>query len=235
MSISILRPPTNLADVVSVVIESTALEKLRKRKLFSYVVDHDTGDAPNPYFDVCTLCICKYRESLEKRKNVVELADKGDWVIGTGGVDLLKSAGNGKLIYAMRVTDKMTLEEYFTSPDYKCKKPRLNGDHKYGDNFEPLTDFDKHKRFVLISEHFYYFGRNAIRIPQKRFPHLEKKGRWFRSDFDDAYIARFEKWLAKRAKPGKHGEPCLQWASHEREECPRCPEGAERNDRGSCA
>lgn len=44
-----------------------------------------------------------------------------------------------------------------------------------GDNFEPRTDFEKHARFVLVSEHFYYFGRDAISIPKKQFPGLEKK------------------------------------------------------------
>lgn len=69
-----------------------------------------------------------------------------------------------------------------------------NGD-KFGDNIEPQTDFEKHERFVLISEHFYYFGRNAIPIPKKRFPGVEKKGQGFKSRFDEQYVARFVKWI----------------------------------------
>lgn len=194
-------------------------------RLFSYVVDHDTGDAPNPYFGVCTLCLCKHRGSPDKPKNIVELARKGDWVVGTGGADQRKSAGHGRLIYAMKVTDKITLEEYFRTPRFKCKKPRSDGNYKYGDNFLPRTDFEKHEKFVLISKRFYYFGRNAIRIPGARFPHLEKQGRGFRSDFDEAYLERFLKWLEQEvgARPGRHGEPCKQWRDSWLESaCTRC-------------
>ena len=35
----------------------------------------------------------------------MELAEEGDWIAGTGGADLSKSAGHGKLIYAMRVDE----------------------------------------------------------------------------------------------------------------------------------
>lgn len=68
-------------------------------KLFSYVVDHDNGFAPNPYYGVCTLAHCKFGR--KGYKNAVELAKVGDWVVGTGGKGK-KSAGHGKLIYAMR-------------------------------------------------------------------------------------------------------------------------------------
>lgn len=198
----------------------------QKSRLFSYVVDHDTGDAPNPYFGYCTLCACKYRDSPGKPKNVVEQAQIGHWIVGTGGADLRKSAGNGKIVYAMKVTDKMTLHEYFTSAEFACKKFRPTGNHRYGDNIEPRTEFDKHERFVLISEQFYYFGRNAISIPKKRFPHLEKKGRWFRSDFDEAYIAGFAKWIEAEVgkQPGRHGDPCLQIPERKK----KCPSRAKR-------
>ena len=60
-------------------------------KIYSYIVDHDDGKEPNPYFGTCTLCRCKFSKSLERTrgikgtKNIVELAKEGDWVIGTGG------------------------------------------------------------------------------------------------------------------------------------------------------
>jgi hypothetical protein len=203
----------------------TALNAHRKPKLYSYVVEHDTGDAPNPYFGICTLCICKYRDSPGKPKNIVELAGKGDWVVGTGGVDCRKSAGHGKVVYAMKVTDKMTLQEYFTSADFACKKLRPNGDYRYGDNVEPRTEFDMHERFVLVSEHFYYFGRSAISIPKKRFPGLEKKGQGFKSRFDEAYIASFVKWIENEVGrgPGKHGEPSLRLTVRNQMKCNPCP------------
>ncbi|MDP2998203.1 MAG: hypothetical protein Q8N47_12005 [Bryobacterales bacterium] len=132
-------------------------------KLYSYVVDHDTGLAPNPHFGVCTLCRCKYRKCPTKPRNIVELAEVGDWVEGTGGADKKKSAGHGKLVYAMRVDKKLTREEYYTCPRFKARE----------DNEPPKGDSERHGQFVLISRHFYYFGAKAITIP---FRKLEKSG-----------------------------------------------------------
>lgn len=180
--------------------------------LFSYVVDHDYGYAPNPYHGVCTLCRCKYRKSPEKAKSIVELAEKGDWVVGTGGA-AGKSAGHGKIVYAMQVEEKLTRKEYYASPRFKPKKPRPKGtyEQQQGDNKPPKNSFEKREQFVLISRRrFYYFGRNAILIDHKQFPSLEKKGPGFRKDFEESYIARFVKWITRK-KLGIHGEP---WMKH---------------------
>jgi hypothetical protein len=182
--------------------------------LFSYVVEHDRGHAPNPYFGVCTLCRCKCRASRKAHKNVVERAKPGDWVVGTGGSNGKKSAGHGKLVYAMRVEQKLTRAEYYAS-GFESKKPVMGGSQEQllGDNLLPKNSFERHEQFVLISRRrFYYFGRNAISIPQK-FHNLEKKGPSFKyREFDEAYVARFEKWIT-RNKPGILGEPCMKGSS----------------------
>jgi len=180
-------------------------------KLFSYVVQHDTGYAPNPYFGICTLCRCKYRGCAKKPKNVVELAKEGNWVVGTGGASQ-RSAGHGKLVYAMRVDKTLTREQYYACPRFAKKKPVENGTYQQrrGDNKRPRTRFERREQFALISRHFYYFGANAIAIPKKDFPHLEKRGPGFRSDFDEKYIDRFVTWLEKGYKTGKQGEPCMK-------------------------
>jgi hypothetical protein len=77
-------------------------------KLYSYVVDHDHGFAPNPFGGFCTLVKCKYGS---KKCNIVEMAEEEDWIAGTGGVKA-ESAGHGKLIYAMRVDEKIPLADY---------------------------------------------------------------------------------------------------------------------------
>ncbi len=180
-------------------------------KLYSYVVEHDTGHAPNPYFGLCTLCRCKYRKRPGNPSNIVELAEKGDWIVGTGGANRKKSAGNGKLVYAMRVDERCTRLKYWSDRRFARKKARQSGtcEQKQGDNIQPVKDFEKHGQFVLISRHFYYFGAKAIDIP-KKFSDIEKKGPGFKSSFDSAYIGRFVKWLERRGKPGKYGEPCLK-------------------------
>jgi hypothetical protein len=183
---------------------------MRKIRHFSYVVEHDTGEAPNPYHGFCTLCLCKYRESRKKPSNVVELAEKGDWVIGTGGANPQRSAGNGKLVYAMRVHKKITLEKYHAARAYTCKKPSPTSGfaQQRGDNKSPKNSFERKKRFVLISRHFYYFGENAKAIPLSKRPHLEKTGPGFRY-LSEGCARWFEKWI-KRFKRGKHGEPCMK-------------------------
>src|SRR5580700_5277478 len=122
------------------------------RQLFSYVVDHDNGFAPNPFGGLCTLAKCKYGS--HGRRNVVELADVGDWIIGTGGTCGLRrgeSAGVGKLIYAMRVDRKLPLSTYCS--EYGAARIDAQDDHVVMEG-----------RFALISKHFFYFGRNAVDI-----------------------------------------------------------------------
>src|ERR1700741_1483375 len=151
---------------------------MNRRRLFSYVVEHDTGEAPNPYFGFCTLCLCKFRESPTKPRNVVELAQEGDWILGTGGANSKKSGGNGTLVYAMKVDRKITLGEYYSNPAYACKKPAQNGSfsRQRGDNKRPRSPFERQRRFVLISRHFYYFGDKAKAIPLSKRRHVEKRG-----------------------------------------------------------
>jgi hypothetical protein len=168
------------------------------------VVDHDDGKEPNPYFGTCTLCRCKFSKKRGKR-NIVELAAdrvlNGEeiWVIGTGGKSK-RSAGNGTLIYVMRVDERLTREEF-------CKKyPKKNSD-------PPKSSFEKHEQFALVSRHFWYFGAKAKVIPD-RFKReklngfkLEKKGQGFRCiDPDDFNL--FLEWLKRQGEPGKYGEPC---------------------------
>src|ERR1019366_7813685 len=108
-------------------------------KLFSSVVDHDYGYAPCPFGGFCTLAKCKYGTS---KRNIVEMASVGDWIAGTGGVDLRKSAGHGKLIYAMRVDEVVPLGDY-------C------GAHR-GDRIDAAHDIGEEGRFALISHHYFY-------------------------------------------------------------------------------
>jgi hypothetical protein len=175
-------------------------------KLYSYVVEHDTGHAPNPYSRTCTLCRCKFRKHPTRPRNVVELAEVGDWVIGTGGADKRKSAGHGMLVYAMRVDEKLTRGHYYACPLFAEKKRKA----VQGDNERPKNDFEKREQFVLISRHFYYFGASAIAIPKEAPRNLEKRGPGFRCDFAPADVRRFVEWLEKHCKRGKQGDPCQE-------------------------
>lgn len=194
-------------------------------KVFSYVVDHDNGFAPNPYFGACTLCGCKF----EGGKNIVQLAKEGDWVIGTGGKSK-RSVGNGKLVYAMRVDKRISRWDYFNGNEFAKKRPLKGGkyEQKCGDNLDPRLDEKernafwkqeprlsdrKEKQFVLISRYFWYFGARAKPIPKKFMsekPHgfrLEKRGPGFRNHFEQTEIDMFLEWLEKQVMPTEPYEP----------------------------
>ena len=164
-------------------------------RLFSYVVDHDYGFAPNPDGGLCTLAKCKFGT---KRRNITELADPGDWVIGTGGASA-DSAGHGKLVYAMRVDQIIPLAIYCT-------------DERFMGRVDSELDIDCTGRFALLSRHFFYFGRNAIDIadiPKRHLDHpLEKKGPRYRSDFSEPFIEELAAWLERTFETGIHGLPC---------------------------
>lgn len=93
--------------------------------LHTYVVLHDSGFAPNPSHGYCTLATCK--------PNIRKSADVGDWVVGTGS--LTKNDPEERLIYAMRVDEVLTYDEYFSDERFEAKKP-LSGDdyEENGDN-----------------------------------------------------------------------------------------------------
>nr|VFJ59871.1 MAG: hypothetical protein BECKDK2373B_GA0170837_10879 [Candidatus Kentron sp. DK] len=94
-------------------------------KLFSYIVAHDYGFAPNPFFGVCTLATCK--------PIIRRTATIGDWIIGTGSS---KNRKQGSIVYVMRITEKMTFNEYWRDERFLRKRPNLRGSKKqaFGDN-----------------------------------------------------------------------------------------------------
>ena len=94
-------------------------------RLHSYVVARDYGFAPNPFFGVCTLATCK--------PIIRSVAAIGDWVMGTGSKQWNREH---HVVYAMRVTESMTFEQYWNDPRFQKKKPNLRGSKKqaFGDN-----------------------------------------------------------------------------------------------------
>jgi hypothetical protein len=172
-------------------------------RLFSYVVEHDYCLSPNPSGGFCTLAFCKF--SMSARRNIVELAEPGDWIVGTGGAGP-DSAGHGRLIYAMRVTEKLTLRDYFRDPRF-CQRA--------GNLVELAGQTDM---FALVSDHFYYFGATAPKLAKRHvdFP-IEKRGPGFRSRFPESFIADFVLWLEDRYDIGIHGSPCVNCSEGDEE------------------
>lgn len=199
--------------------------------LFSYKLDHDFGIAPNPFGEYCTLAVCK--SGIRSNKNL----QVDDWIIGTGSA-ALKNINH--LIYAMKLEEKITFQEYWEDSRFQYKKPRLNGSlvQLYGDNIyhqEPKTNkwiqenaahsleggvtnkqhlaSDVSGEFVLISREFYYFGNNCPLIPDE-YQDVCSKGRnmmW--KKIPEKAKTGFIQWLTQNYSIGIHGDP-INWKEH---------------------
>ncbi len=149
--------------------------------LFSYVLDHDYGFAPNPFFGVCTLATCKPK--IRDRVSV------GDYVMGTG---CAKRKRSGRLVYMMRVDEITAYNDYWADERFRRKRPTEGRGtaHAFGDNIyhqedgawqqarsfhslpdgrpNPLNrDHDTGSDRVLIGREFVYFGESGPMVPQR--------------------------------------------------------------------
>ena len=190
-------------------------------KVFSYVVDRDIGFAPNPFFGFCTLATCK--------PDIRKFAKVEDWIIGTSSTTENKPK---HIVFAMKVTEKMTFNEYWNDSRFTNKKPFLSGSRKYqyGDNIyyqenkkwlqlpshhteedgsPNLLNIKKDTKsdYVLISNHYYYFGNNSILIPTD-LEQIIKKRRGFRYVNTKLNKKLFD--LLEKHSLGIHGNP-LEW------------------------
>ena len=199
--------------------------------MFSYKIEHDFGLAPNPFWGVMTLAVCKGKIRRHKKLQI------GDWIIGTGS-QKLKNLNH--IIYAMRVDEKITFDAYWEDPRFEIKRPQMKGSlaQIYGDNFYHMVDgtvvqeFSAHSnadgtpntihrnrdwagKYVLISNHFYYFGNMQPEIPlQLRGVCCNSRDYHYR-DISDKLKAAFLQWLEENFKLGINGEP-INWRQYRR-------------------
>lgn len=197
-------------------------------KLYSYVVARDFGFAPNPFFGTCTLATCK-----PKIRRVAKL---NDWVVGTGCADRNR---RGTLVYAMRITEALTFEQYSADPRFDRKKPNLCGSKKlaFGDNIywrdgQDWQQLDSHHSHadgsrnlanvkndtqtnrVLLSTDFAYFGGEGPEIPT-RFRNFGGADvcalRHHKCRFPAALTQEFVNWFRSLGVNGFIGRP-LDWS-----------------------
>jgi hypothetical protein len=148
--------------------------------LYTYCLRFDDGAAPNPYWGVCTLVICK--------PVIRRTAKVGDWVVGLGSANESGRDLSRHVIYAMQVTQKLELSEYDTycgehlpgkfpdlsSQDFRRRVGDCIYDYAHGEepflrpsvHNEPNRKTDLGGENALLSDHFYYFGTSAIELPE---------------------------------------------------------------------
>jgi hypothetical protein len=198
-------------------------------RIYSYVLRIDDGAAPNPFWGLCTLTICKPAI----RRN----AQIGDWVIGTGSKNTKLKDGktydfSDSIVYAMKITDKKSLSEYdefcknhLTNkiPKWKTKDWKLRvGDciYDYSTNSEPTIRKGVHNESnrqrdlgghnSLLSDHFYYFGVEARLLPTE-LKELIKKNQGHKKIEKPDLIQEFEKWIKQFKKNKVYADPQMRW------------------------
>lgn len=188
-------------------------------KLYTYVVRHDTGFAPNPYHGFLTLACCK--------PLIRQSAKVGDWIMGGGSV----ATGRGaQLVYVMQVSEALTFEEYWDDPRFKAKKPCIDARFEdwVGDNIYPDAhgtqqlpsmhseagcspcedDMDKDLSVdrVLVGERFVYWGDDGPLKPHfPTEPLYFDRGHKFR--YKPQLVSEFLEWVESLTEWGVQGSP----------------------------
>lgn len=174
-------------------------------RLFSYCIPYDDGAAPNPYGGICTLAICKPR--------IRSVAKIGDWIVGTGSI---KSGFANQVVYAMKVTGKMSMKKYdaLCREKYPSKIPdwyhksdysKRVGDCIYDFSVQPPLlrkgvhsegnrKTDLGGKNALISDHFYYFGNQPKPLPKDLLP-IVNQTQGHKSNLNKPYFEEFVKWI----------------------------------------
>ncbi|WNG13913.1 hypothetical protein [Cystobacter fuscus] len=175
--------------------------------LFSYCIPIDDGAAPNPFWGVCTLVICK--------PAIRRVAQVGDWIVGTGSRRSPIGDVATKVVYAMCVTEKLTMQAYnaWTRQKLPEKIPDWgNADHRrrLGDSIYDFTVYpyvirksvhdernrerDLGGKYALLSTHFFYFGDKPIELPEDLHK-IIRAGQGHLRIHDPEVVDRFIAWI----------------------------------------
>lgn len=188
--------------------------KKRQQSVFSHVVVHDYGFAPNPYGGFLSIATCKPR--------IRSSAHVGDWVVGVGSV---KTVGGESVVYAALVNEIVPIDVYGSEERFAIKRPVFRAEpwRQVGDSVYYRNDAaewsrrpslhnashvktDLSGKRVLLAQEFYYFGATAPLLPEV-LTTLAKPGRGHRRFTDRDLIVNLANWLRSTFESGILGEP----------------------------
>ncbi len=182
--------------------------------LYTYVMQHDAGLAPNPFWGTCTLAVCTPNHQGSRAKG-------GDWIAGVSD----KRRGY-QLIYAMEVDQRVHMNDYFSDERFIAKRPILDGtaQQRCGDNFYSFnaggrwtqhpnryhtgSEFlaqDTRNPWVFVARDFWYLGRKAIDMPTEFLPMFG--GRGARVSHPPELVASFKAWVQASLRKGMSALP----------------------------
>jgi hypothetical protein len=155
-----------------------------------------------------TLAICK--------PDIRRAAREGDWIAGLGSKDAPSGDFQGRLVYAMRVEEILSLRGYDinAATRWPHRIPNVNsgdlserlGDciYDYSRGKTPIQRPGVHGREnietdlsgqnVLISRDFYYFGRRAIMLPDDLLS-ICHQTQGHKSNANDPHLGSFVQWI----------------------------------------
>ena len=190
------------------------IPKKREQSVYSHVVVHDYGFAPNPYGGLLSIATCKPR--------IRSSAHLGDWVVGVGST---KTVGGERVVYAALVNEIVPMEVYGSEERFLVKRPVFRaetwqqvGDSVYYRNDSgdwarrpSLHDASHVKRDlsgkrVLLAQEFYYFGASAPSLPAA-LGALVNPGRGHKRFTDGHLLSILESWLRSTFESGILGKP----------------------------
>ena len=191
-------------------------------KYFVYILRMDSGFAPNPFHGFCTLATCKPK--------IRKAAKEGDWIIGLGSRNQnnLRQNYQGRLIYTMKVTKKITFNQYWQEKIFQVKKPnQKSAKGKCGDNMyyknskgywiqkkswfhydEQTKKTDTSADSILVSNCFFYFEKEHIDIPDSFKKEINKSWRQRKHK-----ILIDQSWRNYKYLDEKTGKRLIEWLS----------------------
>ena len=194
-------------------------QETKKNKIFIYKLVAENGGAPCVHKGMMSLCLCK--------PHIRQTAEKNDWIIGMGGRDKRLPELNDRLIYIMRVTDKIQGKDYYapkskywSRPDCVYKYDDGKYSWKKGSKYHSkshlkndLGEQDKYERALcLVGNHFVYFGNGEKKNPSIDLIKDIYNGlpRDYRKNHQVEIYNRLDKYIENIFNDfgkGTHGEP----------------------------
>lgn len=166
--------------------------------MYSYVVDHDHGENPNPFGEYCTLVHCKCKTHSTAKSNIVEMASVGDWIVGTGGKSEDSTGCNDCIIYIMQVTEKLLIDDYIK-------------DQRFSGRWDAQRT-NLYQTHALVSNRFCYFGKRFFNISELPLhcQDITKNNQGYRvNDIPENVVVDVVNYFEEQfGFKGKIGEPC---------------------------
>lgn len=217
-------------------------------RLFSYKMTHDTGFAPNPFGHTLTLATCKpqIRRSKKQGDWIAGFTSKALTGDRVGEERLIYLMQVGKKLHLRDYFGDPLFQDKTPNLGKSGPVPKA-GDNIYRPlvpgAFEPghfeqvrnpnhwdtgadaPSDDDLRRdvsgQYALIADEFYYFGAQAIVLPEAVRPALPGGQSAHGIQSSEALAARFISFIRSRYQPGRHGNP-TQWPEDEFTSTSKC-------------